>query len=235
MIDFETVKRIFSTVELPLYENQFHQFSTYLEELVETNAHMNLTAITEPEEIWAKHFLDSAVLLKQLDLPLGASCIDVGTGAGFPGMVLALLRPDLQVTLLDSLQKRVGFLERIAEKLGLANVRCIHARAEDAARDADYREQFDLATARAVAAMPTLTEYCLPFVKIGGQFAAMKGPSETPEAAEKAVALLGGEMAGALAYALENVGERQIILVKKISQTPTKYPRKGVRIRSNPL
>ncbi len=228
-------KAFFPQWDCPLYENQFQQFSTYLEELVETNAHMNLTAITEPEEIWAKHFLDSAVLLKQLELPLDASCIDVGTGAGFPGMVLAILRPDLQVTLLDSLQKRVGFLERIAEKLGLANVRCMHARAEDAARDAAYREQFDLATARAVAALPTLTEYCLPFVKVGGQFAAMKGPSESPADAAKAVALLGGEMADTLAYALEKVGERQIILVKKISQTATKYPRKGVRIRSNPL
>ena len=195
MMTYEAAKQLFDGAGLPLTESHFAQFQCYLAELTETNRHMNLTAITEPAEAWEKHFLDCAILLQKVQLPLGATCIDVGTGAGFPGMVLALLRPDLQVTLLDSLQKRIGFLEQTAAKLGLANVRCIHARAEDGAKLPELREQFDMATARAVAAMPVLTEYCLPFVKQGGVFAAMKGPSETAEQAETAAKLLGGEIA----------------------------------------
>ena len=165
MMTYEAAKQLFDGAGLPLTESHFAQFQCYLAELTETNRHMNLTAITEPAEAWEKHFLDCAILLQKVQLPLGATCIDVGTGAGFPGMVLALLRPDLQVTLLDSLQKRIGFLEQTAAKLGLANVRCIHARAEDGAKLPELREQFNMATARAVAAMPVLTEYCLPFVK----------------------------------------------------------------------
>ena len=194
MMTYEAAKQLFDGAGLPLTESHFAQFQCYLAELTETNRHMNLTAITEPAEAWEKHFLDCAILLQKVQLPLGATCIDVGTGAGFPGMVLALLRPDLQVTLLDSLQKRIGFLEQTAAKLGLANVRCIHARAEDGAKLPELREQFDMATARAVAAMPVLTEYCLPFVKQGGVFAAMKGPSETAEQAETAAKLLGGAL-----------------------------------------
>lgn len=152
MMTYETAKALFSGAGLTLSESHFAQFQCYLTELVEVNRHMNLTAITEPGEVWEKHFLDSAILLQKVTLPLGASCIDVGTGAGFPGMVLAILRPDLQITLLDSLQKRIGFLEQTAARLGLANVRCIHARAEDGAQDSELREQFDMATARAVAA-----------------------------------------------------------------------------------
>ena len=196
MMTYEAAKQLFDGAGLPLTESHFAQFQYYLAELTETNRHMNLTAITGSAEAWEKHFLDCAILLQKVQLPLGATCIDVGTGAGFPGMVLALLRPDLQVTLLDSLQKRIGFLEQTAAKLGLANVRCIHARAEDGAKLPELREQFDMATARAVAAMPVLTEYCLPFVKQGGVFAAMKGPSETAEQAETAAKLLGGEIVG---------------------------------------
>ena len=194
MMTYEAAKQLFDGAGLPLTESHFAQFQCYLAELTETNRHMNLTAITEPAEAWEKHFLDCAILLQKVQLPLGAACIDVGTGAGFPGMVLALLRPDLQVTLLDSLQKRIGFLEQTTAKLGLANVRCIHARAEDGAKLPELREQFDMATARAVAAMPVLTEYCLPFVKQGGVFAAMKGPSEMAEQAEAAAKLLGGAL-----------------------------------------
>ena len=207
----------------------------YLAELTETNRHMNLTAITEPAEAWEKHFLDCAILLQKVQLPLGAACIDVGTGAGFPGMVLALLRPDLQVTLLDSLQKRIGFLEQTAAKLGLANVRCIHARAEDGAKLPELREQFDMATARAVAAMPVLTEYCLPFVKQGGVFAAMKGPSETAEQAETAAKLLGGEIVGEESYTLPTAGERKLIRIRKTAPTPQKYPRRSDKIKKQPL
>lgn len=235
MMPYEVAKALFCNAGLPLCESHFQQLSVYLEELVETNAHMNLTAITEPEEIWAKHFLDSAVLLQKVVLPLGASCIDVGTGAGFPGMVLAIFRPDLQVTLLDSLQKRIGFLERIAEKLGLVNVQCIHARAEDMAQNPAYREQYDLATARAVAAMPVLTEYCLPFVKLGGEFAAMKGPSETASSAAHAVEILGGVIISEEEYMLEQVGMRRLIRIRKETPTAVTFPRRSDKIKKQPL
>ncbi len=235
MMTYEAAKTLFAGAELPLAESHFAQLQCYWKELVEVNQHMNLTAITEPAEVWEKHFLDSAILLKLVQLPLGASCIDVGTGAGFPGMVLAILRPDLQVTLLDSLQKRVGFLEQTAKKLGLANVRCIHARAEEGAQQPELREQFDMATARAVAAMPVLTEYCLPFVKAGGIFAAMKGPSETAAQAEQAAKQLGGEIAGEVQYALPTAGARRMIQIRKVEATPKKYPRRSDKIKKQPL
>ena len=192
IMEYESAKALFAAAGMPLYEQQYCQLQAYLKTLAETNEKMNLTAITEPAEVWAKHFLDSAALLCHAKLPTGASCIDVGTGAGFPAMVLAVLRPDVQFTLLDSLQKRVCFLEQTAQLLGLGNVRCIHARAEEAARQPELREQFDFATARAVAALPVLAEYCLPFVRVGGVFAAMKGPSESVEPAEQAIVTLGG-------------------------------------------
>ena len=215
MMTYEAAKQLFDGAGLPLTESHFAQFQCYLAELTETNRHMNLTAITEPAEAWEKHFLDCAILLQKVQLPLGAACIDVGTGAGFPGMVLALLRPDLQVTLLDSLQKRIGFLEQTTAKLGLANVRCIHA--------------------RAVAAMPVLTEYCLPFVKQGGVFAAMKGPSEMAEQAEAAAKLLGGEIVGEESYTLPTAGERKLIRIRKTAPTPQKYPRRSDKIKKQPL
>ena len=209
MMTYETAKALFSGAGLTLSESHFAQFQCYLTELVEVNRHMNLTAITEPGEVWEKHFLDSAILLQKVTLPLGASCIDVGTGAGFPGMVLAILRP--------------------------ANVRCIHARAEDGAQDSELREQFDMATARAVAAMPVLTEYCLPFVKNGGIFAAMKGPSETAAQAENAAKLLGGAVVGEEQYTLPTAGDRRIIRIEKVSATPKKYPRRSDKIKKQPL
>lgn len=217
MMTYEAAKQLFDGAGLPLTESHFAQFQCYLAELTETNRHMNLTAITEPAEAWEKHFLDCAILLQKVQLPLGATCIDVGTGAGFPGMVLALLRPDLQVTLLDSLQKRIGFLEQTAAKLP------------------ELREQFDMATARAVAAMPVLTEYCLPFVKQGGVFAAMKGPSETAEQAETAAKLLGGEIVGEESYTLPTAGERKLIRIRKTAPTPQKYPRRSDKIKKQPL
>lgn len=235
MISFEQAQSIFQTASLPLYETQYLQLTKYLELLLETNAHMNLTAITEPEEVWSKHFLDSAVLLQHVEIPLGAACLDVGTGAGFPGMVLAILRPDLQMTLMDSLQKRIGFLEKVAETLGLAGVRCVHARAEDAAKETQFREQFDFVTARAVASLPVLAEYCLPFVKIGCVFAAMKGPSEQAAIAFDAVEKLGGSFAAEKVYTLAGIGERRVYLLQKSEHTPEKYPRRGDKIKKNPL
>ena len=150
-------------------------------------------------------------------------------------MVLAVLRPDVQFTLLDSLQKRVRFLEQTAQLLGLGNVRCIHARAEEAARQPELREQFDFATARAVAALPVLAEYCLPFVRVGGVFAAMKGPSEPVEPAEQAIVTLGGGTVQVTDYTLEQAGARRLVQVEKCRPTPEKYPRRSKQIQQKPL
>ena len=236
-MEYESAKALFAAAGMPLYEQQYCQLQAYLKTLAETNEKMNLTAITEPAEVWAKHFLDSAALLCHAKLPTGASCIDVGTGAGFPAMVLAVLRPDVQFTLLDSLQKRVRFLEQTAQLLGLGNVRCIHARAEEAARQPELREQFDFATARAVAALPVLAEYCLPLVKVGGRFIAMKGPEADAEAKAAANALkkLGGAYGDTRAFTLPDGSERRLVVCKKISQTPTAYPRNGGKIAKKPL
>ncbi len=232
---FEQAKKIFQNAGLDLYEMQFRQLSTYLEKLVETNQHFNLTSIIEPAEIWAKHFLDSAVLLQKIPISIGSHYLDVGTGAGFPGMVLAILRPDLQVTLLDSLQKRVDFLVDLAEYLGIDNVRCVHARAEDAAKMTEYREKFDFVTARAVAALPVLLEYCLPFVKLGGMFCAMKGSSESGRDVENAAWTLGGSFQQEVNDTLENVGQRRLIFFEKVEKTPAQYPRRGDKIQKKPL
>lgn len=234
-VSFDMAKNYFKESGLELREFQYQQLSVYLHELIKANTHINLTAITEPVEIWKKHFLDSAVLLQKVKLPLGESCLDVGTGAGFPGMVLAILRPDLKITLLDSLQKRIGFLTHLIETLGIDHIQCVHGRAEDAGKNVEYREQFDFVTARAVAPLPILMEYCLPFVKIGGSFAAMKGPSESVADGKQAAAVLGGEMISEEYYDLFDVGKRQIILIHKTEHTPEKYPRRSDKVKKNPL
>ena len=155
-----------------LSDNQLAAFQQYAELLVEWNQKMNLTAITEPEEIAVKHFVDSLMLLKYIDIPENAALIDVGTGAGFPGIPIKIFSPSVQVALLDALNKRVGFLNTVSEALGQNN-QCLHLRAEEGGRKPELREQFDVATARAVASMATLAEYCLPYVKVGGVFAAL--------------------------------------------------------------
>lgn len=234
-VSFEQAKKIFSAYDLPLCEAFYQQLTIYMQELTEANRYMNLTAITEPEKIWNKHFLDSAVLLKKASIPLNGACLDVGTGAGFPGMVLAILRPDLQITLLDSLKKRVDFLQRVTSLLQIENVCCVHERAEDAAKNEAYREQYDFVTARAVAALPMLTEYCMPFVKIGGTFAAMKGPNEDAACMCHALSVLGGEMLSAEKYQLAGIGERQLILSRKTQISPPQYPRRSDKMKKNPL
>ena len=212
------------------------RFQKYAELLVEWNEKINLTAITDPEGIVIKHFLDCALLLKHIKLPVGAKIIDVGTGAGFPGMVLKILRPDINLTLLDGLNKRLFFLNAVAEALNL-EVETVHLRAEEAGQKPLYRESFDLATARAVAKLNTLYEYCLPLVKTGGYFCAMKGPSAEEEIklASKAASILGGSKAELKNETLTGEEERAFVLVKKISQTPPKYPRISAKISKQPL
>lgn len=216
-----------------LTEEQYRKFDIYADFLVEYNKNVNLTAITEPDEILVKHFIDSVLLLKYAEIPENSSLIDVGTGAGFPSIPLKIMRNDIKITLLDSLAKRVTFLEKLCGKLEIT-AEFIHGRAEDIAQTAEYREKFDFSCARAVANLAVLSEYCIPFVKVGGYFLSMKGHGEDIDGAENAIKLLGGEISGISGYTLEN-DARKIIAVKKISHTSAKYPRKSAQIKKKSL
>lgn len=203
--------------------------------LIETNKVMNLTAITDPEDVATLHFLDSAALLT-LESFSGKSVVDVGTGAGFPGLPLRVLEPSIRLTLLDSLNKRIQFLETVCRELDLPDVACVHARAEEFA--AEHRGSYDLAVSRAVASLPVLAELSLPLVKVGGSFLAMKSVDSDQElaAAETALRTLGGETAQVRDYAIPGTDVRhRLVLVKKIRETPKKYPRLFAKIKKNPL
>lgn len=234
MIDKELLKKFADEINISLDDEALTNFDIYADELAEWNGKMNLTAITEPEDIVIKHFVDCLFLLKYADIAESARIIDVGTGAGFPGIPLLIARKDLHLTLMDSLNKRLIFLEDVLDKCALS-AELIHSRAEDLGRDELYREKYDVATARAVAPMNVLSEYCLPFVKIGGFFIALKGSNDETESAAGAVKELGGEIIKNVSYKLPSGDKRSIIIVKKISQTPTKYPRKSKKITSKPL
>ena len=235
MIDRDYLQQIAGAEGFLLTPEQLEQFDRYAEFLVEYNEKVNLTAITDPKEICIKHFLDSLLLLKAAGLPQGASLIDVGTGAGFPAVPVKIVRGDIQVTLLDGLNKRITFLTQLSQRLGQQNV-ALHARAEEAARG-PAREQYDCATARAVADLRVLCEYCLPFVRVGGVFAALKGPDckEEIRSAKKAVQLLGGEVEGVRHFTLPEGNARAVVLLRKIAPTPAKYPRHGGKIAKQPL
>lgn len=236
MIDLEQLRRECAKIGVIPTDEQEKQMDLYAGLLMEWNEKINLTAIKKPEEIVTKHFVDSLTLLAALKIPEQAKIIDVGTGAGFPGIPVKILRPDLDVTLLDSLNKRLNFLLAAGEALGLEN-RCVHARAEEAGRQEEHREQYEVATARAVAHLRELSEYCLPLVRTGGTFAAMKsGEIETElEEAEKAIRLLGGKVKEVRRFTLKDGSGRSIVLIKKISQTSPKYPRPHAKIAKNPL
>lgn len=218
-----------------LSEEMVARFDRYAAMLIEWNQRFNLTAITEPDAIAVRHFADSLALLAAVSPDEGSTLIDVGSGAGFPGLPIAIVRGDMKVTLLDSTNKRVGFLAEVARELGLS-VTTVHARAEDAAAD-ELREQFDLATARAVANMRELAEYCLGFVKVGGKFVALKGPSLHDELtdAQKAITVMGGRLADTAEFALPDGSSRTIAVIKKIAATPTGYPRKSAKMAKFPL
>lgn len=208
----------------------------YADLLTKWNEKINLTAITDPEGIVVKHFLDCALLLTAVKLPEKARVVDVGTGAGFPGMVLKILRPDIEITLMDGLNKRLVFLDEVAVVLNL-EVKTVHLRAEEAGKNQGYRERFDLATARAVSRLNVLYEYCLPLVKVGGTFCAMKGPSAAEELSEakRAGGILGGGKAEIKETTLTGEEKRCFVITKKISQTPPKYPRISAKISKQPL
>lgn len=234
----EEMKKAAAGYGLTLSEEQLRQFTRYYELLIEWNEKMNLTAITEEHEVAVKHMVDSLTAYDTSLFQDGVSVIDVGTGAGFPGLPLKIFCPGIKLTLMDSLNKRVKFLQTVVTELGLQNVECVHARAEEGARNKKYREQFDLAVSRAVARLPILCEYCLPFVKRGGHFLALKGRAFAEEVAEaqKAIKVMGGSHTEVREVHLPDLEDkRAIIIVTKTMPTPKAYPRKAGTPAKNPL
>ncbi len=223
--------------DIELTDEQVLKLTRYYELLIEWNEKMNLTALTEPQDVALKHFCDSILLLKYADIPSESSLIDVGTGAGFPSVPIKIVRPDIKLCLLDSLNKRLTFLNEVVNELGLEDVKIVHARAEDGARKADLREKFDFVTSRAVAQLNVLSEYCLPYVKINGAFLAMKGKYSEEEIsnAKSAIKTLGGKTVKVDTYNLADSSERTIINIKKIAHTDKKYPRTSAKIKSKAL
>ena len=223
-------------ISITLTETQLEQFRIYYEMLVEKNKVMNLTGITEWNEVLEKHFLDSISLIRAIDLSQELTVMDMGTGAGFPGIPLKIAFPNLKVTLADSLNKRVLFLQEVINVLKLEGIEAIHGRAEDLARDKKYREQYDLSVSRAVANLSTLSEYCLPFVKIGGQFISYKSGEidEEVNACKSAVFLLGGKIKDIVKFELGESG-RSFIIIDKVNGTPKTYPRKAGTPSKKPL
>ena len=223
-------------IGISLPENAFAQLDAYAALLAEYNEKVNLTAITDPDGITVKHFADSLYLLKFVGIPVGAQVCDVGTGAGFPGVCLKLARPDLKLTLFDSVNKKLDFLRFLSKELGFeANI--VHTRAEDAGQNAAYREKFDLATARAVSQLNKLAEYCVPLVKKGGLFAPLKAElsEEERESGLAAAKTLGAKLQNEHRYTLPNGDGRALLIFEKTSHTPTKYPRVSAQIAKNPL
>lgn len=223
---------------ISLSEVQTDQFMQYLSLLLEWNEKMNLTAITDPVEVVQKHFIDCISVLPHLDLQGGKTMIDVGTGAGFPGVPLKIANPALQVTLLDALQKRLTFLDTLTQSLQLSDVTLVHSRAEDGGQNPDLREQFDLCVSRAVANLAVLLEYCLPFVKVGGKLAALKGPdaAQEIEQAQNALQIVGGKVTAVIPITIPHTDlQHQLVLVEKIAPTPQRYPRKAGKISKKPL
>ena len=236
--DLTVFEKGLDSLGITLSEEQKEQFLQYYELLVEWNSFMNLTAITEFEEVLEKHFLDSLALVKVWEPKEEEKVIDVGTGAGFPGIPLKIAFPKLEVTLLDSLNKRVKFLNEVIEKLGLTGIRAVHARAEELVKQQGEREGYDLAVSRAVANLSTLSEYCMPYVKVGGMFLPYKSGKVEQELleAKKAISVLGGACDEAVYFTLTGTElERSFVPVKKIKATPKQYPRKAGLPGKNPI
>lgn len=229
------IRQVLAASNLKLTGKMIAQFEKYAALLIEWNKKMNLTAITEPRQIAIKHFLDSLSLLSAYDVPQAAKVIDVGTGAGFPGVPLKIARPDIELTLLDSLQKRLVFLDVLTDQLEL-KVALVHCRAEDGARKDLFREKFDVAVSRAVAPLNILLEYCLPFVKVGGVFVALKGSraQEEIDAAKNALQVLNGEIVKVENFKLAEE-ERNVIVIRKTEEVDFLYPRSSAKIKRKPL
>lgn len=234
LLEYNEFAEIFAGEGMDISPEMYGKFEIYARLLVEWNEKMNLTGITDPRGIALKHFLDSVIPLKFLNVPECAKLIDVGTGAGFPGLPMKIYRPDIKLTLLDSLNKRVNFLFEVCKEAEI-NAECVHERAEAGGRSEKYREKFDIAAARAVASMPVLAEYCLPYVKVGGVFCALKGPNEDIKAGESAVKILGGEISEVKEYSLPDGDKRVLAVIGKVSETPDKYPRNSGQISKKAL
>ena len=225
-------------LNIHLNEKQVYQFMKYYEMLIETNKVMNLTAITDFDEVIDKHFVDSLGLIQAIDLNKELKVIDVGTGAGFPGIPLKIAFPELDILLLDSLNKRIHFLDQVISELGLENIQTIHGRAEDLGKNPLYREKFDLCVSRAVANLSTLSEYCVPFVKVDGYFISYKSGKvqEELDASRHAVDILGGKVEKCLNYALADTDmERSLVVIHKLKPTKKAYPRKAGKPSKEPL
>lgn len=237
-MNYNTTKFIndLKAIGIELSDEQLEQFLTYYEMLIEKNKVMNLTAITDFDEVLEKHFEDSLSLIQAVDLEKSQTVIDLGTGAGFPGIPLKIAFPNLQITLADSLNKRILFLDDVIRELGLIGIDTVHGRAEDLAKNSDYREKFDLCVSRAVANLSTLSEYCLPFVKIGGKFISYKAGEcdEEVAASKSSVFLLGGKISDIKKFELGESG-RAFVIIDKVSGTPKKYPRKAGTPSKDPL
>lgn len=224
-------------IGVELNQAQLKQFMTYKDMLVEWNEKMNLTAITDDREIILKHFVDCLALCSGADMS-GKKIIDVGTGAGFPGVPVKIACPDIDITLLDSLNKRITFLNELTKALGLEKTDCVHMRAEDGGNDKGLRESFDMCISRAVANLAVLCEYCLPFVRVGGMFISMKGPDVSQEIseAEKAIKVLGGEISEIKKVSIPETDiNHSLIIINKIRSTPSKYPRKAGKVKKEPI
>lgn len=217
-------------------DDQLSSFERYYEMLIEWNEKINLTAITDYNEVFVKHFLDSVSIIKAYDMSGVTSVIDVGTGAGFPGIPIKIMFPDINVTLLDSLNKRLNFLNEVISELSLENIYTVHGRAEDVAKEKDHREKYDLCVSRAVANLSTLSELCIPFVKLGGSFVSYKSDKATEEItkADKAIKILGGSFKKRIDFDLDG-NNRTFIIIDKISSTTKKYPRKAGTPAKEPL
>lgn len=229
---FEAVK----SLGMELSEEQIRQFEAYRAGVLEWNEKVNLTAITDPEEFEMKHFADSVMSAGNDIMKNAKKIIDVGTGGGFPGIPLAILFPDKQFTLMDSLGKRIKIIDQLAKEIGIKNVELVHARAEDLAKKKEYREQYDVCVSRAVANLATLSEYCIPFVKIGGYFAPYKTAAAEEEIAEgkKALFILGGHLESVSEFSDAEL-DHTILWIKKVKMTPVKYPRKAGTPSKEPL
>ncbi len=217
--------------------HQAENLEKYEKMMLEYNEFMNLTAITEHEEVMEKHFLDSITLISSGKLSLGCTLIDIGAGAGFPSVPVKIVREDIKLTMLDSLNKRVNFLNDVIEKVGLKDSRAVHFRAEEGGKDKSLRESFDVATARAVADLSVLSEYAIPFVKVGGYFVAMKGntPEDEINGAKRAIKEMGGQIETVKEITLPSGIKHCLVIIKKVSPTPSKYPRKAGKPSKEPI
>lgn len=232
MMDF---KKELKSIGVILTEEKELQFEKYYNRLVEVNSYMNLTSITEKDEVYNKHFLDSLSILKAYNFSDVKTLCDVGSGAGFPSIPLAIENKDISVTIIDALNKRIKFLNSLVSELGLSNVEAYHQRAEEYVKE--KREYFDATTARAVARLNVLAELCLPLTKVGGVFIAMKGQEQAEiEEAKNAITILGGKIESIVEFYLpDDAGKRTIIVIRKVKETPEKYPRAFGRIKEKPL